>query len=69
MNGCNVSMICFVFCRQFRVVDGNNRCYILCHPTLYRECGGGDIAGFKVRVIILREDTPTSVLLGISAGR
>jgi len=54
-----------LFSSMFRVVDGNNRCYILCHPTLMR----GKVDDVKVRVIILKEDTPTSVLLGISAGR
>jgi hypothetical protein len=50
------------------VVDGNNRCYILCHPTLMEECGGGNIDDREVNVKILRDDTPQSVLLAISAG-
>ena len=50
------------------MVDGNNRCYILCHPTLMAEVGGGNIEDREVNVKILREDTPQSVLLAISAG-
>lgn len=53
---------------MLRVVDGNNRCYILCHPTLMLEVGGEDIGDRKVNVKILRGDTPQSVLLAISAG-
>lgn len=58
----------WLFCRMLRVVDGNNRCYILCHPTLMAEVEGGNIGDRKVNVNILREDTPQSVLLAISAG-
>ena len=50
------------------MVDGNNRCYSLCHPTLMAEGEGGNIGDRKVNVNILREDTPQSVLLAISAG-
>ena len=70
MNGYDVFHgTCLVFYRLFRVVDGNNRCYILCHPTLMTEYGGGNVRDLNVRVIILKEDTLTSVLLAISAGR
>ena len=54
-----------VVCRVLRVVDGNNRCYILCHPSL--DVGRGENEAI-VRVLTLRKDTPTSALLAISAG-
>ena len=63
----NIDFVWF-HCRKLRVVDGNNRCYILCHPTLMAEVGGGNIEDREVNVKILREDTPQSVLLAISAG-
>jgi len=33
-----------------------------------KDCEGGDLGDVKVRVMTLKEETPTSVLLAISAG-
>ena len=59
------------FCRNYNIVDGNNRAYILCHKDFEVVSDLENTKTFRpetIKIIELQDETPKSVLMTIAAG-
>ena len=59
------------FFRNYNIVDGNNRAYILSHKEFEEVKSLKNTRTFRpetVKIIVLKEETPRSVLMTIAAG-
>ena len=67
----SLSIMFVCFCRNYNIVDGNNRAYILSHKDFEKVAGLKNKQTFRpetVKIIVLKDETPKSVLMTIAAG-
>ena len=67
----SLSIMFVCFSRNYNLVDGNNRAYILSHKEFEVVPSLKNTKTFRpetVKIIVLKEETPRSVLMTIAAG-